>query len=90
MSIRKRALYRRYFHQAQHQALFPRPAGAVLPRHYLPLIFLFVFGSFNSGNNNVNFKVALLNDSDTAFSKQFVQQLESDKSSFKVRAASIP
>ena len=50
-----------------------------------PLIFLFVFGSFSSGNNNVSFKVALLNQSDTQFSKQFAAQLESSKSSFKVQ-----
>jgi ABC-2 type transport system permease protein len=50
-----------------------------------PLIFLFVFGSFSSGNNNVSFKVALLDQSHTAFSKQFVSQLQSKKSSFKVQ-----
>ncbi len=50
-----------------------------------PLIFLFVFGSFSSNNNNVSFKVALIDDSSTQFSKQFVNQLESDKSSFKVQ-----
>jgi ABC-2 type transport system permease protein len=50
-----------------------------------PLIFLFVFGSFSSGNNDVSFKVALLNSSDNTFSKQFVHQLESSKSSFKVQ-----
>lgn len=49
-----------------------------------PLIFLFVFGSFSSGNNNVSFKVALLSESQTPFAKQFVSQLESGKSSFKV------
>lgn len=50
-----------------------------------PLIFLFVFGSFSSGNNNVSFKVALLDQSGTQFSKQFTAQLESSKSSFKVQ-----
>jgi ABC-2 type transport system permease protein len=50
-----------------------------------PLIFLFVFGSFSSGNNNVSFKVALLDQSQTPFAKQFVRQLESGKSSFKVQ-----
>lgn len=44
-----------------------------------PLIFLFVFGSFSSGNNNVSFKVALLNQSDTAFSKTFSQQIGRSK-----------
>lgn len=49
-----------------------------------PLIFLFVFGSFSSGNNNVSFKVALINESKTPFAGQFVRQLESSKS-FKVQ-----
>lgn len=50
-----------------------------------PLIFLFVFGSFSSGNNNVSFKVALLDQSHTQFSQKFVDKLESDKSSFEVQ-----
>src|SRR5271166_5590561 len=43
-----------------------------------PLIFLFVFGSLskNSGNN-VSFKVAVINQSNTALSKTFDKQLES-------------
>jgi len=41
-----------------------------------PLIFLFVFGSLNSGNNNVSFKVAVINESGTTFAKDFVKQAE--------------
>jgi len=41
-----------------------------------PLIFLFVFGSLNSGNNNVSFKVAVINESNTTFAKDFVKQAE--------------
>jgi ABC-2 type transport system permease protein len=48
-----------------------------------PLIFLFVFGGLNSGNNSVSFNVAILNDSHSAFSKQFVSQLSKQKM-FKV------
>lgn len=44
-----------------------------------PLIFLFVFGGLNSGNNSVSFNVAILNDSNTSFSKQFVSQLKKQK-----------
>jgi ABC-2 type transport system permease protein len=44
-----------------------------------PLIFLFVFGSFSSGNNNVSFKVALINQSDSTFSKQFASQIQKNK-----------
>ena len=38
-----------------------------------PLIFLFVFGSFNSGDNNISFRVALINQSDSSFSKDFAK-----------------
>ena len=48
-----------------------------------PLIFLFVFGSLNSGNKNVSFHVALLNESKTSFSKTFTQTLQKS-SSFKI------
>ena len=44
-----------------------------------PLIFLFVFGGLNSGNKSVNFNVAVINESKTAFSRQFVGQLEKQK-----------
>jgi ABC-2 type transport system permease protein len=44
-----------------------------------PLIFLFVFGSFSSGNNNVSFKVALLNQSKTPFASSFSRQLGGSK-----------
>jgi len=44
-----------------------------------PLIFLFVFGSLNSGNSSVSFNVALVNKSDSAFAKEFEKNLkESD------------
>jgi len=48
-----------------------------------PLIFLFVFGSFSSGNNNVNFHVALINESSTPAAQQFETQIEHSKT-FKV------
>jgi ABC-2 type transport system permease protein len=41
-----------------------------------PLIFLFVFGSLNSGNSNVSFKVALINESSTSFAKDFEAKLD--------------
>lgn len=45
-----------------------------------PLIFLFVFGSFSNANNgNVSFKVAVINQSDTAVAKQFDQQITKSK-----------
>jgi ABC-2 type transport system permease protein len=48
-----------------------------------PLIFLFVFGSFSSGNKNVNFNVALLDQSHSAFATRFAGQLK-QSSTFKV------
>ncbi|HJP81823.1 MAG TPA: ABC transporter permease [Candidatus Saccharimonadales bacterium] len=48
-----------------------------------PLIFLFVFGSLNSGNNSVSFKVAVINESDTSFAKEFTKNIQ-DSSVLKV------
>lgn len=44
-----------------------------------PLIFLFVFGSLNSGTSDVSFRVALVNQSDTSFAKEFVDQSRDSK-----------
>ncbi len=38
-----------------------------------PLIFLFVFGSINSGSSNVSFNVAIINKSDSTFAAEFVK-----------------
>jgi ABC-2 type transport system permease protein len=48
-----------------------------------PLIFLFVFGSLNKGHGNISFDVAVLNQSQSSFSKQFAGQLGKSKT-FKV------
>jgi ABC-2 type transport system permease protein len=48
-----------------------------------PLIFLFVFGGLNSGSKSVTFNIAVINESKSAFAKQFVSQLEKQKE-FKV------
>lgn len=44
-----------------------------------PLIFLFVFGSLNSGSSSVSFKVALINESTTSYAKEFASGLENSK-----------
>lgn len=44
-----------------------------------PLIFLFVFGGLNSGGNDVSFRVALINQSDSSFAKSFTQQSRDSK-----------
>ena len=41
-----------------------------------PLIFLFVFGSLNSGSGSVSFKVAVIDQANTSFSQTFVKQLD--------------
>jgi ABC-2 type transport system permease protein len=48
-----------------------------------PLIFLFVFGSLNKGSGNVSFHVAVLNESNTSFSRTFTNELKNSKT-FKV------
>jgi len=45
-----------------------------------PLIFLFVFGGLNSGNKSLSFNIAVINNSDSSFAKQFVAQLNKQKS----------
>jgi ABC-2 type transport system permease protein len=44
-----------------------------------PLIFLFVFGSLSKGGGNVSFRVAVINESNSQYSKVFVQQIEKQK-----------
>lgn len=44
-----------------------------------PLIFLFVFGGLFGGNNEVSFKVALLNQSNTQFATEFVENAKQNK-----------
>ena len=39
-----------------------------------PLIFLFVFGGINSGSNDVSFNVAIINQSDSQFATEFVDE----------------
>jgi len=41
-----------------------------------PLIFLFVFGSLNSGSGGVSFNVAVINQSKTEFATQFEKQID--------------
>lgn len=44
-----------------------------------PLIFLFIFGGIFGKSNNVSFRVALLNQSNTEFSKKFTEQINQNK-----------
>lgn len=51
-----------------------------------PLIFLAVFGLLNRGNGNVSFHIAVIDQSHSQFSQQFVHQL-SDSKTFKVNTS---
>lgn len=44
-----------------------------------PLLFLFIFGYLNSGEQDLNFDVAVINHSESAFSEQFVEQLDENE-----------
>lgn len=48
-----------------------------------PLIFLFIFGGIFGKSNEVSFRVALINESSSEFSKTFAQELSNNKA-FKV------
>jgi ABC-2 type transport system permease protein len=43
-----------------------------------PLIFLFVFGSFSKGGNDISFHVAVINQSSSEFSKKFVGERKNE------------
>ena len=44
-----------------------------------PLIFLFVFGGLNSGGGDYSFNIALINESDSSFAKDFTKQAQDSK-----------
>lgn len=44
-----------------------------------PLIFLLIFGSIFNSDNDISFRVGLLNNSQTEFSKEFEKQLRDNK-----------
>jgi ABC-2 type transport system permease protein len=44
-----------------------------------PLIFLFVFGGLNSGGGDVSFRVAVINQSDSTFAKDFTKSSSESK-----------
>jgi ABC-2 type transport system permease protein len=50
-----------------------------------PLIFLFIFGTIFGNSDNINFNIALINNSETEFSKTFVEYFDSaDNTAFTV------
>lgn len=63
---------------------FMRDKVALFFTFLFPLLFLFVFGSLNRGNQDINFDIALINRADSQFAQQFVQQAKEDKI-FKIK-----
>jgi len=49
-----------------------------------PVLFLFVFGSINRGSGDISFTVAVINNSDSSFSQQFIGELEKNET-FKIK-----
>jgi ABC-2 type transport system permease protein len=65
---------------------FFRDKTALFFTFLFPLLFLFVFGSLNSGNNDdISFNIALLNRSDSSFAEEFEKQLRNNDT-FEVNA----
>ncbi|MFZ2126081.1 MAG: ABC transporter permease [Candidatus Microsaccharimonas sp.] len=58
---------------------FFRDKTAIFFTFLFPLLFLFVFGSINSGNSDISFKIALLNHSSTSFAQTFDTQLRENE-----------
>jgi ABC-2 type transport system permease protein len=50
-----------------------------------PIIFLFIFGGIFGKSNNVSFNIALINQSNTQFSKDFADQIKKDNKTFKIK-----
>ncbi len=75
MSLRKKLFTVWVFYKTNLRRLF-RDKTALFFTFGFPLIFLFVFG-FANKNNNVSFRVALINESSSAFSKQLVEDIGS-------------
>ncbi len=72
----KRKLYTVWvFFLTNFRRLF-RDKTALFFTFLFPLIFLFVFGSINSGNNNVSFTVAVINESKDVDFDSFVKNIE--------------
>jgi ABC-2 type transport system permease protein len=72
----KHPLYTVYTFAKINTRRFFRDKTALFFSIGFPVIFLLVFGSLNSGTANANFKVAIINNSNSGFAKQFVDTLD--------------
>lgn len=63
---------------------FFRDKTAIFFTVAFPLIFLFVFGGIFGKNTDVSFKVAVINQSNSAFSRDFDKKLHDQKKVFRI------
>jgi len=75
----KRSLYTVFILFKINTRRFFRDKLAIFFTIGFPLIFLFVFGGLNSGNSDVSFNVAMINQSDSSFANEFVKQSTDSK-----------
>lgn len=85
MSLKKQLFTVRVFTKLSTRRFF-RDRLALFFGILFPLIFLFIFGSLSRGNGNINFSVAILNKSNSNFSKQFISELRHSKT-FKINTS---
>jgi ABC-2 type transport system permease protein len=82
MNIRKSLLPITTFARIDVKRLF-RDKVAIFFVFIFPLVFLVIFGSIFRGDNDVSFRIALLNESRSAFSNDFQSKLQENKT-FKI------
>lgn len=82
MNIRRSLLPITTFARIDIKRLF-RDKVAIFFVFVSPLVLLSIFGFIFRGNNDVSFRIALLNESNSAFSKNFESQLKDNKT-FKI------
>ena len=75
----KKALFTVFVFAKTNTKRFFRDKLALFFSMGFPLIFLFVFGSLNSNTTNLSFNVAIINQSDSSFAKDFVSNVDSSK-----------
>ncbi len=75
----KKSLFTVYIFSRLNTKRFFRDRLALFFGVLFPLIFLFVFGSISKGSGGTSFSVAIVNNSHTAYSQQYVHQLQTSK-----------
>lgn len=75
----KRKLFTVYTFAKLNTRRYFRDKTAIFFTVAFPLIFLFVFGGIFGKDSDVSFKVAILNQSNSQFARQFVSQAENSK-----------